>query len=343
MGDYYFGADFEKHFLRRLDASIDFDWGYLLPTGIDLDNAIDLPSTWDGALSARWNGQLTPSQEGNYRFRVTADGGRQDAWELFIDGEKIDGDGEQLKLRADRAVDLELRWRDPAVNGTSGDHAVKLEWSFNGDAFKTIDSDSLRTGVTVTSFDVLGSTDLLVPQLNRDLYNHETEGWESGVAWGDIDNDGDLDLLHWGFDQLGYGESQILINDVDEAGQRSFTTSFDLPAFDRIHQAEWGDWNRDGWLDLLVSGQRTGADFIPRTVVEVLQNDGGIGFDVVTPKPWLKHSPTETDPTSILRAAGVTSMLMVYSTLQCQAACSTTCWCYRVTVLIRLSRICWPG
>ena len=155
-----------------------------------------------------------------YRFRVTADSGRQDAWELFVDGEKIDSDGEQLKLRADRAVDLELRWRDPAVNGSSGDHAVKLEWSLNGGSFQTIDSQSLRTGVTVTSLDVLGSTDLLVPQLNRELYNHETEGWESGVAWGDVDNDGDLDLLHWGFDQLGNGESQILINDADLAGRR---------------------------------------------------------------------------------------------------------------------------
>ena len=44
-----------------------------------------------------------------------------------------------------------------------------------------------------------------------------------------------------------------------------------------------GRWNRDGWIDLLVSGQRTGDDFIPRTVVEVLQNNGGISFEVVTP------------------------------------------------------------
>ena len=272
---------------------------------------------------------MQPGEEGFYRFRVTADGDRQDAWELFIDGEKIDSDAEQLKLRADRAVDLHLRWRDPAVNGTSGDHAVKLEWSLNGGAFQIIDTDNLRTGVTVTALDVLGSTDLLVPQLSRELNNHETEGWESGVSWGDIDNDGDLDLLNWGFDQLGYGESQILINDADEAGRRSFTTSFDF-AFDRIHQAEWGDWNRDGWLDLLVSGQRTGVDFIPRTVVEVLQNDGGIGFDVVTPKHWAeKLKAWETDPTGILRAARVISMPTVSSMLRCQAACSTTYWCYR--------------
>ena len=65
VGDYYFGSEFQQHFLRRVDSSIDFDWGYLLPTGIDLDNAIDLPSTWDGALSARRHGQLQPVRKGS--------------------------------------------------------------------------------------------------------------------------------------------------------------------------------------------------------------------------------------------------------------------------------------
>ncbi|MFN6134351.1 MAG: PA14 domain-containing protein, partial [Synechococcaceae cyanobacterium] len=243
IGDYYFGADFQQRFLRRVDASIDFDWGYLLPSGSDLDNAKGLPSSWDGALSARWRGQLQPGEEGFYRFRVTADDGRANAWELFVDGEKIDSAAEQLRLRADRPVDLELRWRDPAVAGSSGDHAIKLEWSLNGGAFATIGSEALRTGVTITSLDVLGSTDLLVPELNRELFTADTSGWEGGVAWGDVDNDTDLDLLHWGFDSLGNGEAQILINDIDGQGRRSFNASFDLPVFDLIHQAEWGDWN----------------------------------------------------------------------------------------------------
>ena len=53
-----------------------------------------------------------------------------------------------------------------------------------------------------------------------------------------------------------------------------------------------------------MSGQRTGDDFIPRTVVEVLQNNGGISFDVVTPTHWSAElSDWETDTTAILRAA----------------------------------------
>lgn len=65
-----------------------------------------------------------------------------------------------------------------------------------------------------------------------------------------------------------------------------------------------GDWNRDGWIDLLVSGQRTGDDFVRRNVVEVLQNDGGIGFRIVSPGHWASELATwESDSTAILRAA----------------------------------------
>ena len=352
-------------------------------------------------LSARWTGEIVPIEQGDYRFRVTTDSGRQGSWELFVDNEKVTSEDELLELKAERAVDLELRWMDSAdikvhyitvtahpltnyvltdginsveaktsdqsdlnelvnalkkadgygsllftiqsntSNGTielnyknelaeqhiasitadnespieatseqnSGDHSVRLEWAKANKPFEVIDVSTLRTGKTITAMDILGSNDLLIPILDRELYTGITKNWEGNTKWGDIDNDGDLDLLVFSFDEMGNGESQILINEVDDNGHHHFTSSFDLPAFERVHSAEWGDWNSDGYLDLVVTGIRTNEEFKREETVELLLNREGIDFHVATPEKW-EEAIDETwitldsDPTNnILKAS----------------------------------------
>ncbi|MCR4340809.1 MAG: FG-GAP-like repeat-containing protein [Gemmatimonadaceae bacterium] len=74
-------------------------------------------------------------------------------------------------------------------------------------------------------------------------------GWGMGVAWGDYDNDGHADLV-----LTAYGRNVLYHND----GNGTFT---DRSLVSRIGApvgfwtgASWGDYDRDGFLDLYVTG-----------------------------------------------------------------------------------------
>ena len=91
----------------------------------------------------------------------------------------------------------------------------------------------------------------------------------SSVAWGDYDNDGDLDILLTGSD-FGIPVSKIYSND----GNNTFTeqTSISLTGVQNS-SAAWGDYDNDGDLDILL----TGSDFgIP--VSKIYSNDGNNTF-----------------------------------------------------------------
>ena len=90
------------------------------------------------------------------------------------------------------------------------------------------------------------------------------------VAWGDYDNDGDLDLVLSGVDPSGVYVTSIYRND----GAGSFVdiqAGLERVAFGSV---DWGDYDNDGDLDLLLTGGQLSLDLLTG-VLRLYRNDQG--------------------------------------------------------------------
>ncbi|HMB93087.1 MAG TPA: FG-GAP-like repeat-containing protein [Rhodothermales bacterium] len=89
------------------------------------------------------------------------------------------------------------------------------------------------------------------------------------VAWGDYDNDSDLDLVLSGIDPSGVYVASIYRND----GAGSFAdiqAGLEPVAFGSV---DWGDYDNDGDLDLLLTGGQLSLDLLTG-VLRLYRNDG---------------------------------------------------------------------
>ena len=106
------------------------------------------------------------------------------------------------------------------------------------------------------------------------------EDMGSGVAWGDFDNDGLDDLfVVSGGGPLGAPPSQLAPSVLyRNLGNGRFEKVHDFPDL-RIHgmAAAWGDYNNDGWLDLVVTGYDT--------IILVRNNHGHLVREKTFPSP----------------------------------------------------------
>ncbi len=92
----------------------------------------------------------------------------------------------------------------------------------------------------------------------------------SSVAWGDYDNDGDLDILLTGYSDLG-SIARIYRNDGPELG--FYDAEAGLTGV-RDGAAVWGDYDNDGDLDILLIGQSSAG-----RVTQVYRNDPSSGSE----------------------------------------------------------------
>jgi hypothetical protein len=130
--------------------------------------------------------------------------------------------------------------------GLTGVYYSSVAW---GDFDNDGDLDVLFTGSTWTS----STSEIYINNGNDTFINVNTAGlqgaWASSAAWGDYDNDGDLDVLLAGTGSVYF--SRIYKNN----GDATFT---DInaglpPVFDG--SVAWADFDNDGDLDVLLTGK----------------------------------------------------------------------------------------
>jgi hypothetical protein len=93
-------------------------------------------------------------------------------------------------------------------------------------------------------------------------------------AWGDYDNDGDLDLAV----SLGSGEVRLYRNDAGELVSVGGEVGMPQAGGQEFRGLSWGDANADGFIDLL------GGATAKEALTVVLRNEGGKRFRNIAPE-----------------------------------------------------------
>ena len=111
------------------------------------------------------------------------------------------------------------------------------------------------------------------------------KGDKHGSGWADFDNDGDLDLsiTHGARGGQGFGRKQDeLYLDLGGAQFTNISVSAGVTnTFGRGRSVAWGDYNNDGYNDLLLGNLRTD--------LALLKNNGDATFTDVTAQAGLAH------------------------------------------------------
>lgn len=124
----------------------------------------------------------------------------------------------------------------------------------------------------LTGFDTALSTHTSPPEIDFSFYwGLDTTDNPGGVAWGDYDNDGDLDI---GVAYRGQS-NRIYRND----GNGVFTLVWSSTHSEQTRGVAWGDYDRDGDLDIAFGNDRAGTPDEPN--VRLYRNNGGGAFTLV--------------------------------------------------------------
>jgi Concanavalin A-like lectin/glucanases superfamily/PA14 domain/FG-GAP-like repeat/RTX calcium-binding nonapeptide repeat (4 copies)/WD40-like Beta Propeller Repeat len=287
---YYQGVDFTKPITTVIDSNINFNWGSSAP--------IVLSSNFNNNFGVIWQGVLKIDSTGSYKFRFNKDSDdnpdpAHPKYRLFVNNTLVENDFTGINLSANQEYSLRLEYTE-----NSGDAKAQLLWSVNGAEFSLIPDQQFLSPQTLSAADILNSNRGLTPVLQEKL-DIKTKDWKSAATFGDYNNDGYLDFLVVGSDAYGSGVARIYKNVGDTSPTaRTFVQVDELTQLERFESAIWGDYNNDGYLDILATGTNTVIDSngapIKQYQVKVLQNSNGEKFTDVFTRSY-GSSPVQTN------------------------------------------------
>jgi Ca2+-binding RTX toxin-like protein len=256
---YYKGTNFTDPVLTKIDRNINFDWGTNAP--IELGDQVD-------EFSVIWRGFIKPLVAGNYKFKVITDAadGVNPKVDLFIGATRNNNiDPTIIAIAANEEKEIRLEYLE-----NTGEANVRLQWDQGDGVFRDIPENLFFSPQTVTANDILNTNSKLTPILltsQTDLGITRTKDWHSTASFGDFNRDGNLDFLVVGTDNYGSGVAKVYRNtgvftELNPAG--AFGTSIQLNQLERFDTAIWGDYNRDGFLDILATGVNTFVNPVTR-------------------------------------------------------------------------------
>jgi hypothetical protein len=147
-------------------------------------------------------------------------------------------------------------------------------------------------------FDGDGDLDLIIAGEDTDgnitttLYENEGGGTftpkstnieeirQGDLEWGDFDGDGDLDLVVTGYTPGEYSGTDTITEIYRNDGLGTFTLAKSLSTDLIGNSVDWGDFDADGDLDLVLSAEEeVGFDFVPAT--NIYKNEGSGTFSEI--------------------------------------------------------------
>ena len=185
-------------------------------------------------------------------------------------------------------------------------HAISAA-DFNNDGYEDLavshlDSISMHTNIYTNKYaSEVDSGFGLYQQLEGTLY--------ASLDWGDYDNDGDLDLISSGFtgietDLTGTEYINPITNVYQQNSQGQFVLDTTLYMLDSVglSSTQWGDYDNDGDLDLLITGETSEDQLITR-VYENLE--GFTNPNTIPSKPIMLMSDVNIDSVHISWQSGI--------------------------------------
>jgi len=158
---------------------------------------------------------------------------------------------------------------------------------FNGDTFLDVSLSGIGVSNRITklySNDGTGTfteeTSVVLPGMNY-----------GRIKWADYDNDLDLDFVLSGIDDGTGGSEEFYTEIYTNNGDGSFSVSGILLHKGWLGDTEWGDYNDDGNIDLVISG--TGGDGTERFTLLYKNNGDGTFTELAVGFPGVSHSSLE--------------------------------------------------